>query len=138
MSEKEYLYNLPHNTIFSPTSPSHAPASTFNVQPMTGTLRLRSLASRLWSATPSITRSINSRAAFTPVPPTRDPSVLSSPQLRPKYHLESIQSPADFLKAIGRSCETKVSVESWEDFWKKDGLLLKNDGVSVRDRRYAF
>jgi hypothetical protein len=102
------------------------------------TLQLRSLVSRLWSATPSLSRSINSRAASIPVPSIRDPSLLSGPQLRQNYHLESIKSPADFLKAIGRSCETKVSVESWEDFWKKDGLLLKQDGVSVRDRRYAF
>ena len=99
------------------------------------------LASRLWSVTvavtPSLTRSINSRAALTPVPPIRDTGVLSSPQLRPNYYHESIKSPADFLKAIGRSCETKISVESWEDFWKKDGLLLKRDGVSVQDRRYC-
>jgi hypothetical protein len=101
------------------------------------TLQLRSLASRLWSAAPFLTRSIISRAAFTPVPPIRDPNVLSSPQLR-SNNRESIKSPADFLKAIGRSCETKISVECWDDFWKKDGLLLKKDGVPVRDRRYAF
>ena len=101
------------------------------------TLPLRSLASRLWSTTPSFTRSINSRAAFAPVPPINDPSVFSSPPPR-SNHLESIKSPADFLKAIGRSCETKVSVESWSDFWKKDGPSFKKDGVPVRDRRYAF
>ena len=100
------------------------------------TFQLHSLASRLWRAIPSLTRSINSKAASTPVPPIRDPSTLS--QLHPSYHLESIKSPADFLKAIGRSSETKVSVESWEDFWKKDGLFFKKGGVSVRDRRYAL
>jgi len=99
------------------------------------TLQLRSLASRLWGAIPSLSRSINSRAAPTPVPPIRDPSVTLPQVPRPNYHLESIKSPADFLKAIGRSCETKLSVESWEEFWKKDGLLLRKDGVSVRDRR---
>ena len=57
---------------------------------------------------------------------------------RPNYHLESIKSPADFLKAIGRSSETKISVESWEDFWKKGRVSLKKDGVSVRDRRYIL
>lgn len=98
-------------------------------------LHLRSLASRLWNAFPSLSRSINSRAASTPVPPSRDPSILTPQVLRPNYHLESIKSPADFLKAIGRSCESKISVESWEEFWKKDGLLLRKDGVSVRDRR---
>ena len=82
-------------------------------------------------------RSVNSRAAFTPAPPIRDPSVLLSHQFRPN-HLENIKSPTDFLKAIGRSSETKISVESWEEFWKKDGLLLKKDGVPVRDRRYGL
>ena len=101
------------------------------------TLQLRSLASRLWSAAPSLTRSINSRAVSTPVSPTSVPNVHSSPQLR-SNNLESIKSPADFLKAIGRSCETKISVECWDDFWKKDGPSLKKDGVPVRDRRYAF
>ncbi|KAF8798814.1 hypothetical protein BYT27DRAFT_7202510 [Phlegmacium glaucopus] len=100
-------------------------------------LQLRNLASRVWSAIPSLSRSINSRAASTPVPPIRDPAVF--PQvLSPNYNLESIKSPTDFLKAIGRSCETKISVESWEDFWRKDGLLLKKDGVSIRDRRYIL
>ena len=99
------------------------------------TLQLRSLASRLWRATPTLTRSINnSRPALTQVLPTSDSSGFSSPQ----SHLESFKSPADFLKAIGRSCETKVSVESWDEFWKKDGPSLKKDGVPVRDRRYAF
>ena len=101
------------------------------------TLQLRSLASRLWRAAPSLTRSINSRAAFSQVPPISVPNVLSTPQLRSNI-FESIKSPADFLKAIGRSCETKISVECWDDFWKKDGPSLKKDGVPVRDRRYAF
>ena len=100
------------------------------------TLQLRSLASYLWRATPSLTRSIN-RTAFTPVLPISDSNVFSSPQLRSNY-VESFKSPADFLKAIGRSCETKVSVESWDELWKKDGPSLKKDGVPVRDRRYAF
>ena len=99
------------------------------------TLQLRSLASRLWRVTPTLTRPINnSRPALTPILSTSDSSGFSSPQ----SHLESFKSPADFLKAIGRSCETKVSVESWDEFWKKDGPSLKKDGVPVRDRRYAF
>ena len=101
------------------------------------TLQLRSLASRLWGATPSLTRSINSKAAFVQVSTISDSDFPLIPQIR-SNHLESIKSPADFLKAIGRSCESKISVESWEDFWKKDGPSLKKDGVSVRDRRYVF
>jgi hypothetical protein len=49
----------------------------------------------------------------------------------------TFSSPADFLKAIGRSSETKVSIEGWEDFWKTSGYELKKSGVAVRDRRYA-
>ena len=99
--------------------------------------QLRGLASRLWNSIPFLSRSINNRATSKSVPPVRDPAVL--PQVfRPNYHLESIKSPADFLKAIGRSSETKISVESWEDFWKKGRLSLKKDGVSVRDRRYVL
>ena len=98
------------------------------------TLQLRSLVSRLWSASPFLTHSINSRAAFTPVPPIGDSNILSNAQLRSNY----LESPADFFKAIGRSCETKISVESWDEFWKKDGPSLKKDGVPVRDWKYAF
>jgi hypothetical protein len=45
--------------------------------------------------------------------------------------------PAEFLKAIGRSSETKVSTEKWEDFWKTSGYELKKSGLAVRDRKYA-
>jgi len=47
----------------------------------------------------------------------------------------SIASPEAFLKAIGRKSETKVSYESWREFWQIDGLGLKKAGVSVQDRR---
>ncbi|KAF8172005.1 hypothetical protein K438DRAFT_187182 [Mycena galopus ATCC 62051] len=50
----------------------------------------------------------------------------------------SITTPDAFLKAIGRSCDTKVSVESWDDFWQQDGNKLKTAGVGVRDRRYIL
>jgi hypothetical protein len=120
--------NQPTLTIFS-LRKCHAFSMT--------TLQLRSLASRLWSATPSLTRSINSRAVLTLVSPVSDSNVPSIPQIR-SNRLESIKSPADFLKAIGRSCETKISVKSWDDFWKMDGSSFKKDGVPVRDRRYAL
>ena len=51
---------------------------------------------------------------------------------------ESIQSPSDFLKAIGRESEKKLSVESWTQFWKMDGRTMRKDGVSVKDRRYVL
>jgi len=50
---------------------------------------------------------------------------------------ENIQSPSDFLKAIGRESEKKLSVESWTQFWKMDGRTMRKDGVGVKDRRYV-
>ncbi|KAF9642257.1 hypothetical protein BDM02DRAFT_3078229, partial [Thelephora ganbajun] len=44
----------------------------------------------------------------------------------------------DFLKSIGRSAETKVKVEKWDELWKLDGSELKKQGVGVRDRRYIL
>lgn len=49
----------------------------------------------------------------------------------------SIASPEDFLKAIGRSSETKVSYEAWDEFWTINGVALKKAGLPVRDRRCA-
>ena len=48
---------------------------------------------------------------------------------------DTFSTPADFLKAIGRSSETKLTVEKWEDFWKTSGYDLKKSGLAVRDRR---
>ncbi|KAJ7367088.1 hypothetical protein DFH08DRAFT_836524 [Mycena albidolilacea] len=74
--------------------------------------RLRALA--------PIARSISSRVR--PVPAPRDP----------------ITTPAAFLKAIGRSCDTKLSVETWDDLWNQNGTKLKSAGLGVRDRRYIL
>jgi hypothetical protein len=49
----------------------------------------------------------------------------------------SVSTPADFLKAIGRSSETKLSFGSWEALWKTSGHDLKAAGLSVHDRRCA-
>ena len=50
--------------------------------------------------------------------------------------IASLESPVDFLKAIGRSSETKFEVpEKWEEFWKLDGNALKKANVPVSDRR---
>ncbi|KAJ6585162.1 hypothetical protein B0H19DRAFT_881407, partial [Mycena capillaripes] len=49
-----------------------------------------------------------------------------------------IGTPDAFLKAIGRSCDTKLSIENWDDFWKQGGRNLKSAGVGVRDRRYIL
>lgn len=57
-------------------------------------------------------------------------------KLTTPVYTESIATPSDFLKAIGRSSETKVTVESWGEFWKTSGHALKKSGLAVRDRRY--
>ncbi|KIP10206.1 hypothetical protein PHLGIDRAFT_66140, partial [Phlebiopsis gigantea 11061_1 CR5-6] len=50
----------------------------------------------------------------------------------------SVATPEAFLKAIGRSAETKVTAETWEDMWKLDGRSMKEAGVAVKDRRYIL
>ena len=49
----------------------------------------------------------------------------------------SIASPSDFLKAIGRASETKLSVESWDQLWRLNGLDMRKSGVAVRDRKFV-
>ncbi|KAG1885884.1 uncharacterized protein F5891DRAFT_1085339 [Suillus fuscotomentosus] len=49
-----------------------------------------------------------------------------------------ISTPQDFLKAIGRSSETKISIDSWDAFWRTSGWDMKNAGLSIQDRRYIL
>ena len=58
---------------------------------------------------------------------------LGLPLLR--NHTGTIGSPSDFLKSIGRSAETKVKVEEWDELWKLGGPELKKQGLDVKDRR---
>lgn len=53
------------------------------------------------------------------------------------YVAGSINTPEDFLKAIGRGSETKITFDTWDSLWKTNGLSLKKAGVAVRDRRYV-
>ena len=98
----------------------------------------RLVAPRILPSIPSLTRSIVIRPEAPkrdPIPPPRDPSVFKTglgPYARPA---EAIKTPEDFLKAIGRSSETKLSPPSWEELWKMDGHAMKVAGVNVRDRR---
>ena len=48
-----------------------------------------------------------------------------------------ISTPEDFLKAIGRSSETKISFDTWDGLWKTNGQALKKAGLATRDRRYV-
>ncbi|KAJ6525300.1 hypothetical protein DFH09DRAFT_1188832 [Mycena vulgaris] len=81
---------------------------------------LFSSGSRLCALVPRIARSLATRVR--PIPDPRD----------------SITTPDAFLKAIGRSADAKLSIESWEEFWKQSGPNLKSAGVGVRDRRYIL
>ncbi|KAJ7600832.1 hypothetical protein C8J56DRAFT_1038461 [Mycena floridula] len=79
----------------------------------------------LWrtsSLTPSLARTFFNHAAQRPIPPPTG----------------SISTPQDFLKAIGRSMDTKINVETWEELWKLHGPVLKKQGVAVKDRRYTL
>ncbi|KAK7690018.1 hypothetical protein QCA50_006662 [Cerrena zonata] len=81
------------------------------------------LSSRIQNSVPRLVRTLVNKAEFRPVPSARD----------------SIASPTDFLKAIGRSSETKLEApEKWEDFWRLDGNALKKANIPVTDRRYIL
>ncbi|KAJ3477383.1 hypothetical protein NLI96_g10496 [Meripilus lineatus] len=73
---------------------------------------------------PQQCRTIVNRAALKPIP-------------LPRGNCD-ITTPEQFLTAIGRSTQTKVTAESWNDLWKLDGHALKQAGVGVRDRRYVL
>lgn len=49
----------------------------------------------------------------------------------------NISTPEDFLKAIGRSSETKISFDTWDNLWKTNSQALKKAGLATRDRRYV-
>lgn len=51
---------------------------------------------------------------------------------------ESIQTPADFLRAIGRESETKLSVDTWTEFWNMNGRAMRDAGIGTKDRRYVM
>ncbi|KAJ7601585.1 hypothetical protein DFH06DRAFT_1261760 [Mycena polygramma] len=78
--------------------------------------------SRLRPLAPPASRALTIRARARPIPDPRGTNLL----------------PPASPDAIGRSCDTKLSIESWEDFWRQDGQKLKSAGVGVRDRRYIL
>ncbi|KAG9120736.1 hypothetical protein FRC07_003645 [Ceratobasidium sp. 392] len=47
----------------------------------------------------------------------------------------SYQSPGDFLAAIGRSSNTKLKVETWDDLWRTRGEDMKKAGLTPAERR---
>ncbi|CUA67474.1 hypothetical protein RSOLAG22IIIB_03126 [Rhizoctonia solani] len=48
------------------------------------------------------------------------------------------QTPQDLLAAIGRSSETKLKVESWDDLWRMRGEEMKQAGLTPAERRYIL
>ncbi|KAL1950573.1 hypothetical protein VTO73DRAFT_5697 [Trametes versicolor] len=80
------------------------------------------LAARLALPCPSLVRTLVNRAAQKPIPPPRG----------------TIATPQDFLKAIGRSSETKLTPESWEELFHTNGHQLRKAGLTVEDRRYIL
>ncbi|KAF5315324.1 hypothetical protein D9619_006994 [Psilocybe cf. subviscida] len=122
------------STFCSSTARSRFKASTMAMS----LLNLQRLvAPRILPSIPSLTRSLIIRPEApkrNPIPPPRDPAVFRQ-GARPA---EAIKTPEDFLKAIGRSSETKLSPPSWEELWKMDGHAMKEAGLGVRDRRYIL
>jgi len=75
------------------------------------------------------------RSSFLPVCRTFQNCALLKPVPPPRG---DISKPEDFLKAIGRGSETKISFDTWESLWKTNGVALKKAGLAVRDRRYIL
>ncbi|KAG8680596.1 Vacuolar fusion protein mon1 [Ceratobasidium sp. 394] len=48
------------------------------------------------------------------------------------------QSPTNFLAAIGRSSDTKLKVETWDDLWRMRGEDMKKAGLTPAERRYIL
>ncbi|CAL1713267.1 unnamed protein product [Somion occarium] len=103
------------------------------------------LAFRLQNPLPQLVRTWVNKAQFRPVPPPRCMYPLglhlsgSTEHVSFTIPLARLAGPTDFLKAIGRSSETKFEAPAtWEEFWKVDGNTLKKAGVPVQDRRYIL
>lgn len=50
---------------------------------------------------------------------------------------ERYQTPHDLLAAIGRSSETKLKVETWDDLWRMRGEEMKQAGLAPSERRFV-
>ncbi|KAJ7442632.1 hypothetical protein FB451DRAFT_1057380 [Mycena latifolia] len=95
------------------------------------------LSSRLCALVPRISRSLATKVR--PIPePSGANQLLRASDVPLIPVAGSITTPDAFLKAIGRSADTKLSVESWDEFWQQSSINLKSAGVGVRDRRYIL
>ncbi|KAF9568813.1 hypothetical protein CPC08DRAFT_679238 [Agrocybe pediades] len=86
-----------------------------------------------------ITRTFVNRHVYQPTPPVHDPALFQHGVGRFSRPVQPIRTTEEFLKAIGRSSETKVDKDMpWEEFWKMDGHAMRKAGVAVGDRRYIL
>ncbi|KAH0832075.1 hypothetical protein J3R83DRAFT_12983 [Lanmaoa asiatica] len=95
-----------------------------------------SLQSSFRRITQTFVRYFQNKAALRLVPPPQ--GIVSARRINLRADgcdLGEITTPQAFLSAIGRSAETKVSIDSWEAFWHTSGYDLKKAGVAVKDRR---
>ena len=97
-----------------------------------------SLQSSLRRVTQTFARSFQNKAALRPVPPPQ--GIVSARRINLRVRadgsdLGDITTPQAFLSAVGRSAETKVTIDSWDAFWHTSGYDLKKAGVAVKDRR---
>jgi hypothetical protein len=84
-------------------------------------------------------RTFQNRALLRPVPPPTGTCMLCLGHglVALTFFAGDISNPQDFLKAIGRGSETKISFDTWDDLWKTNGQALKKAGLATRDRRYV-
>jgi hypothetical protein len=97
-----------------------------------------SLQSSLRRVTQTFVRSFQNKAALRPVPAPQGIVSARRSNLRvcaDGSDLGDITTPQAFLSAVGRSAETKVTIDSWDAFWHTSGYDLKKAGITVKDRR---
>jgi hypothetical protein len=88
----------------------------------------------------SLTTQLLSRRSPPRIPPQDgDHRLLTFHNARPYlFRVLDFKSPVDFLKAIGRSSETKLPIEDWDKFWNIDARSRIMKGMSVQDRRFVM
>ncbi|CAE6416754.1 unnamed protein product [Rhizoctonia solani] len=63
---------------------------------------------------------------------------ITSPLPPSTQGLGKYQTPHDLLAIIGRSSETKLKVEAWDDLWRMRGEEMKQAGLTPAERRYIL
>lgn len=93
---------------------------------------------RLNHALASLARTYKSQASLRPVPAVR-----GMPDPRVDHNTSdistagNINSPAAFLKSIGRGAEDKLDVGDWRQFWRMGGSELRAANVDTKDRKFV-